>query len=569
MKRFCGFFWGLLALFCGCVDKEYDLEEIDTDNIVVGGGSLLGPLGVSTTSADKIIDVESMEELTVDENGNYVIRYADKIEVPEFTKIEIPDKTVNQFTQKVNLPQEWIDMAQVLGAFELPGSQKISSVARDEIKIDLPPEVLRLDNVVLKAGARIDLDIWKNGLEITGQLSTVDIEVEFPAGYVMTMPNPPTGAQFSGRTFTYTGLLSNFAKLPLEFVPSQIKPGSYDEIVVTATFNFKKGDLMHIAGTPEIVASGKISGLEHEVIYGEFETRVDIEPLTITTGGFDDLFTGSGNVLSFAGVGLVIDADSNIGVPLDVDMFLDSKNGGNGDRELAQLSGITIEGPAKYGDGIRQNRMWIGDSYGRVPTGYTHVRNSELAEVIKIAPTDITISGAIGTTSRAGTFFPSDPLAELDYELILPLSPGTDFKANFEETVENAFSQEAIDMMFNEGSIDLFGVISNELPLDMSVELEILNSANMPLGVKVTNMYNKPIAGCGKDGKATRSEFSFTIAKEDMHKMNSAKHVKVNFVARGNANSPGICLRPDQKVKVELKFRKTGGISLDNLEVRR
>ncbi|MFQ8826760.1 MAG: DUF4621 domain-containing protein [Alistipes sp.] len=72
-----------LAIFAGqysCIDKQYDLSDLDTDDVTIGNELTL-PLGTGIIAAGDIVHIEDNDEITVDDAGNYVARYSGQIGV--------------------------------------------------------------------------------------------------------------------------------------------------------------------------------------------------------------------------------------------------------------------------------------------------------------------------------------------------------------------------------------------------------------------------------------------------------------------------------------------------------
>ena len=73
----------VFAIFAGqysCIDKQYDLSDLDTDDATIGNELTL-PLGTGIIAAGDIVHIEDNDEITVDDAGNYVARYSGQIGV--------------------------------------------------------------------------------------------------------------------------------------------------------------------------------------------------------------------------------------------------------------------------------------------------------------------------------------------------------------------------------------------------------------------------------------------------------------------------------------------------------
>lgn len=75
-----------LSLFTSCVDGKYNLGDIDTDNVVVGDEWIM-PLGTVDVKVTDVVDLDRVQGLKIEANGDYRIAYTQNINVPSIPNV--------------------------------------------------------------------------------------------------------------------------------------------------------------------------------------------------------------------------------------------------------------------------------------------------------------------------------------------------------------------------------------------------------------------------------------------------------------------------------------------------
>ena len=143
-----------------------------------------------------------------------------------------------------------------------------------------------------------------------------------------------------------------------------------------------------------------------------------------------------------------------------------------------------------------------------------------------------------------------DALSELRYAVELPLTPAPEFSAVSVERIEDAFDEDFVDYIFSDGSANIYGEVTNEMPFDMSIEMVIMDENNVPVDIQFP----------AQEVKGQSGEVVFEITKEDMPKMKDARHIDLNLHLTGRDQSEA--LKKGQKTTFNLKLKKEGGISI-------
>jgi hypothetical protein len=535
----CGF-----ALNQACVDQAYDLDDVETDDITLGE-AFTAPLGTGVISAADILDTESVDEITVDAQGNYVARYDDRFEVFLSSRPSLED--VPFALPAVSIPPIPSGIAQSipLGNAGMP------------IEMDPTSEVLRLDSVLLRTGpgqSRLRLDIRLDQFGVTAGTARLRFEIAFPEKYDIR-PVLPLADGFDwvdGRLFADLALgEENAWQLVLSI--EKIVPTGDDRIGIENAELVLDADAELIRGQESsLTVSGDFLSLTHRAIYGHFNVSLEAPDARIEIGSLIDIFVGTNNVLDFHDPRIKFFASNNVGIPLGAEVTLAAAAETASEPFSTGIGGIVLPAPEDYGLGAASRNIWVGRDAAAPGPEYTFIENDDIADLIRLSPSCIDLQLSVFTVPRAVEFIPEDPESSVEYQVEIPLIPGADFRVGIEETIEDAFDRELIDYLFSRGAAEIYGTIDNGLPLDFQLEMIVVDAGGNPVGVGM------PAQTVG----AGSSPVLFRIAEGDMAKMEHARHLKLRFTATHRAAAAGTALRPDQSLTLDLKIKTSGGITL-------
>ena len=156
-------------------------------------------------------------------------------------------------------------------------------------------------------------------------------------------------------------------------------------------------------------------------------------------------------------------------------------------------------------------------------------------------------------------FFTRDAFAQVDYIVEIPFSPASDFKTYVTENIDKAFDEDLIEYVFSNGTVTISGEVENSFPLEFSMNLDIVDENGQSVGIK---FQAKDVNG-STDGQAVKSTVSYTIQEEDMPKMATARDIKVWLEIRGDEKLAGKTVKESQKLDLNLKLQKSGGIVIN------
>lgn len=285
------------------------------------------------------------------------------------------------------------------------------------------------------------------------------------------------------------------------------------------------------------------------------EGMVEVANTTVDIKETTDIFDAQDLVLSFTDPHILMETSSNVSSPLkarlDIVTGRPAENG-NG--------GVSMAEDVSFNFTSLSNKLWVGPVDPKNSYIYQH---ANLDELIKIAPTYLNLILSIDPEDLE--IPPLDAPVEalfvkLKYDVEIPFSPAEDFKAEMNQILEDAFDDDFVDYVFTSGSVEIFGTVSNNLPLRFSMNLVITDARNEPVGITIDP---QEVAASQKDGSVSQSKVSFVISEKDMSKMVDARNIKIDFVARGDKNTEGLSLNEKQEIKLELKLKKKGGIVIN------
>lgn len=326
-----------------------------------------------------------------------------------------------------------------------------------------------------------------------------------------------------------------------------------DDLVVGETFIAPLGkgvvsaeDIVDLSRTPAVTTesngnyvaryTGELSKISLNSIQLRSGSLVEVASAEVNTGDLDNLFDGD-FVLSMVDPHILLDADVKQG-SAQMRLDLETSRGNLHENTSSEFVLSSV-----------QPKVWIGGVQSSVIQGYHFVENKDMTKLIQIIPSYISLRLLIDPTSLAE--IDPDALNGIKYTVEVPFQPTSDFKAESIERVEDAFDDSFVDYVFSDGSATIYGDITNDMPFDFTMEMVILNEGNQSVGISFPVQNVKG---------SEPSQISFEISEQDMPKMKEARHIQLKFSMYGRENAG--YLNQNQKIVLNLKLKKTGGISI-------
>lgn len=279
------------------------------------------------------------------------------------------------------------------------------------------------------------------------------------------------------------------------------------------------------------------------------ESYVSVADASIDLRETMSLFDANDLVLSLVDPRIKIQTGSNVPASINSLLSLESQRG-----EEKVSTSIDFEFTSL------DNKLWIGADRDAVSQGYVFKENKEIGSLIKIAPEIMKLDLGLDLNSLEIASLPENPHVNLDYTVEIPFAPAKDFKAILNQSIDDAFDEDFVDYVFSGGTATISGKVKNGFPLGFSMNLIITDEMNHSVGIRFTP---QQVAACTSSGES-ESTISFLITEQDMDKMGTARNIQIELEAKGDAAIEGICLNKNQKIDLDLKLKKTGGIVIDS-----
>lgn len=552
------FLWLTLISLLGlnsCVNNNYDLSNIDTDKIVIGD-HITASLGNGILTLDKILDVESIKEISTDVDGNYIASYSDEliIEMPRDIRLKEIDLTA----LKVNLPLDMIP-----SNFPLPHDISIKLENEESaIELNATEEITQIDSVLFDVDdgkSMLNIALKINDLNVSTYQSKVNFTLIFPNEYKLK----PYGLSSEEYTWDQNKLQISFSVKDLEeeiilsFKVIQAKINLSDVITYETSFNFCKGDVVSVGANPQLIIKGSSKELTFKTIYGSFDMDLLMDQSSINMGDISKIFEGENNDLSFTNPYIKLITNSNIGIPIIAQLNLKATN----DKHSLTTQIDEIEVTPSIMPGLEAaNNIWIGLNEPSNVEEFLFIKNNDLSKLIKIVPNNLFIDISANTATGEGQFLTSEAKANIKYTVEIPFTPAIDFVVNITEEIKDVFDKDMVNYLFSGGTATIYGEILNLIPLDMTMNMVIVDKNNVPIDIQLAP---QQVKGCA-DNQTVSSTVSFDITEDDMPKMKQAKNINLELKLSSTEALAGKALNKNQTLAMKFKIKKTGGIMIDN-----
>jgi L-fucose isomerase len=144
---------------------------------------------------------------------------------------------------------------------------------------------------------------------------------------------------------------------------------------------------------------------------------------------------------------------------------------------------------------------------------------------------------------------------DVNYDVSVPLSFGQDFNLTIRDTISDLDST-IIEMAFAGGGLELFGTISNSIPMELDIQIIPIDKFNEIIPIETIT---QKIQSGKVDGSATDSDLSLRILDSDGLLKDLSGFI-LEFTASSNETVAGTPIKPENFVKATLKARLFGGI---------
>lgn len=524
------------------IDRLEIVPEKDGDKYYVRGEiKVEGGICLEGTTIDK-----SVVDALVAENASISF----SAEVPELVPARL---SVDQYVASIN-----------------------EAISLDMMKIEGVPEMIKsIDQINFKD---VYLDLEMDASSVAELIDNVDADLDFD----VTLPKLiiVEGAQ-SGNVLSLSGKLNEENKVvinPVKIVGLDLSEVEIKDetmcldglnIAIDGNISLKnisvdiqdlKADELSIAVNGSIATRGT-----DKIDLEKVEATVDyqLEPIsqTLSLAGLMGDIEGVDYSLDLNRYHLALDLKTNLALPLKANVDVLPYYGDKVDESKKRTLPLSVNWSLPAND-TTHTRLWISNSENDKPldNDYTHAV-LDLLSIVNDMPDSIRFD--ISASTEPNAKFVIEPAADYvlkaDYEFGLPLEFGDDFHVSFSQVIEEL--PDVINEVLATGSIGLGGKVINNLPLQLDLELQLLDDEGniIPLA---DGTGHQTIRSCALDGTPQETELQFILSLANSAKQTEVAAIRLQFTVSSRGAS-GVQLHDDCFIQAELALLIPEGISMN------
>ncbi|MCL2683475.1 MAG: hypothetical protein FWE63_08385 [Bacteroidales bacterium] len=432
-----------------------------------------------------------------------------------------------------------------------------------DINVGIPEEIIAIDSIIFQ-NTKVSLDLKLSQTKIQNQTMNIRVRVQFPQSIIFSDPRIQPGNIFDNNvTFTNNRWNPTFDVRGLTFTDQTFSGDSInirDSITVEAWVvlnnpTVNTDTLRHTAIAASVDAA--ITNIKFSKIYGKINPEIPTENFSMDLLDLPGILINNRDSIIFdvkPYLDLVL--NSNLQVPFGTDLVLTPyKNGVPGAKQQ-----VSINVPASLG-GMNSNKFWIADTItqAEIDRGYTWVQ-TDLGTIIRRIPDSIQISinTNVDTTKTAIFDLNAQYRADLDYKFVVPFAFGDSLQFVIQDTIE---VPKEIGQYLNGNHIELYGIAWNSIPLMLEATIIPIDSNGIALEIA---KYPTFVIGAGNGTDAAiPSTLKIVFDDSDSRVLTEMRGMVFRFNGGVDKNTIGVPLKPDNFIRVELKAKVIGGLTID------
>lgn len=433
---------------------------------------------------------------------------------------------------------------------------------------DLGSDMIKsISKITLTEPTSLKITIGEQGLpqQIPG-MTLANYKIEFPSFLVFEDPQLNSTKTLvinemiqRGSGLTKTVNITGFA-----FSTNPIQPdGSIklsgtiktigDVVTIPATNHLNSNDIQNIKVTPTVTLEEMTVGVITGVIKPEIDTQPQIVDLNI---GDDMAFIYDSDLdLDRIAVRINIDNTTDIAASIGIKLIPYDANGAEiTQNKMEQLTGLDIKPSTN-------SKLWLSNTEEGMPEGYTYVNNPKINSLFRKMPSKMEADLSVSLDSQEVSIDINTPMElKIEYEVVAPLAPGSEFKLVYEDKIGN-LQTDLKDFIDYISALELELNATNEIPLDLNVNAQALDSNGSNIGVSIT--IDGVIKAGGKGGVATDSAIKMSLKETTSGALAKLDMIKLMLVGSCNEEFAGTNLEEQQSLTLSGKAFVPGGLNIN------
>lgn len=432
---------------------------------------------------------------------------------------------------------------------------------------DIPSEIVSLDSIILKNNSQIEFEVAFSNLPELGDAQlNAEMKIKFPEIFQFT----PGTVNQNNELILNEKLVKSSGKQMLSKLVG-LRGMKFDGSQVNGKININEMvqyDVKFTVDNPSINTEDlkdifvevkvKMNGLEFKSVYGKFNVdladQMNIPNLTLED--LPDFMKGDDVVLDINNPVLSLVTESNIGIPVDTELSL-TKYRDNVAQTNDKISLNFSLPKANSSAETVKTAYWYAPSNAGMPSGYTYVQTN-IQNLLKPIPdyVKIDITPVINMGYQHLIDLTSKYRLKVKYDLNVPLKFGKDLSIVLKDTI-NDVNLDLGEMELNSGAIEISAKIINSIPLNLGLDLVMLDK---DFNILATTDTQTILAG-SPQGKGVESNIKIKLV-DDLGEIKNLNKVILTFRATSNSTVAGTPIRPDNFIKADLKVRILGGLKV-------
>lgn len=429
-------------------------------------------------------------------------------------------------------------------------------------KKDLPKEIISISEAQLK-DVQTNLDFTISNLP---ELNT-DIEVEASLTFPDVITLDQNDVRVSGNTLQIEGVINSEGKLIVAPVKiDKLDLSSYDftsdkdltgKIEVTGKFTALNptADINSLGGNIDIDIDVKIPDIKFEKIVGSIDYDIDEFNQNIQLEGLPDFMKDENFVLDFANPHLLLKVKSNLGIPVAADLILTPVYSGTDGTPIKCK--LNLPASPEASSTITTN-FWLANTDNGCPADCIHIEADIRGLLQKIPDQFKLVLDAKTNSEMDGTIQPdSQYTLDVDYEFVAPFEFGDKTHIETEQIVEGLGAD--IGKLLRKNSLKIGGEITNTLPLQLLLSIELLDSGKNV--IPMDEPCQQVLKACASDGSASVTQVDLVLHKNDIDAMENLSALKLKYEVTSPVS--GISVKEDSYLQAVLTIALPEGYTID------
>ena len=559
-----------LALATACVDKSYDFDQIERA-VTLGGEELVVPLVNTRQLTVKDLAGERLESyLELTEEGTYRLSYDSTPFRFDFDELRDYD-TSGPFRRYVDVPINYafnlFNKPSSL-SFDEKGEAVLDGLVPADVKLPnlsktalisvprLPEELVDVKSITLSEDSHFEVTISLPDCLFTEGTLTPDFNVDLSEFFEsndavdgMLHFDTPLN-ESNGYSVTRDYNLHKVVFDPRDFDPSTHTLMLHATVRVNGKCHFSglkttRERYNEVPATTRLLVQVILRTVDCVAFVGSYDytvsnisTSVDVKGMM---DGFKDVFETSDFSLQLTDPEILLDVTTNVPIPTRAHVDLTAWEGRIHYAEIKDIlidfpyaepgstirHGIRLAGEAKHEEGIDDIIVDFSKLISRIP------------DEIKVNASASTIPDRIAEVRFGNTYF-----IDMQPTLRIPFAFGPETHVSLRDTI--AMPAE-LGNILKDNTVVLSGEITNTLPLDVDMDLVMINDA----GIMVTEAVTQHIAANGS------SNINIPLKNMVEDGIESLSKAVLSFRVQGTDDTRPI--KADDYLQATLRARVPGG----------